>query len=607
MRIKIAFALLIIVWTILLTRVYYLSIKSNKYYEEIAEQNSLKTEKIAPVRGQILDRNHKPLAVNDLGFSINLRPHIKDENIINNEISAIVALFPDMNATQLLKNYRRLDSPYNQDFVPIVEFVKYEDMIKHYAKLELRDDLRVLPTSKRLYPYNDLASHIIGYIGRANQKDIEADPLTKLTNYIGRAGIEKYYNEVLQGSAGSRKIRVTALNQEIDVIEQKEPDSDDVMLSIDLDLQQYLLEAFGEERAGAIVVMNAKNGEILAAASFPEYDLNPFVLGIAKKDWDELINDIDHPFTNKLVNALYPPGSVVKMTMGMAFFNSGLYNTQSRILCDAAFELGDRKFRNWTDKINYDMTIVEALKTSCDTYFYRGAYHVGIDKISPVLNRFGFGVKSGIDLPNEYIGVAPSKAWKKKRGRDPWVQGDTINTSIGQGNFLVTPIQIAKNTAIFATGLSVTPHFAIKVGDKELIWDTNETMSPAEKRSLHDVRRGMIAVANEPGGTGFRALSSAKIRLAAKTGTAQVVGISQTDKVRIKEEAMEYLNRSHAWITTYGPIEEPQYVVSVLVEHGAHGGSTGGPIAARVYNKLIELGYIDEKFLKSNQQKAENK
>lgn len=599
MRIKIAFTLLALMWVVLLTRVYYLSIKSNKYYEQIAEQNSIKSERIAPVRGQILDRNHQPLAVNDLGFSINIKPHIKKEAELNTYINHIVSVFPELNATQLAKNYRRLDSPYHQDFVPVVEFLDYNKTLTRYTELELNDAISVRATSKRLYPYGDLASHIIGYIGRANLKDIEEDPTTKLTNYVGRAGIERFYNDDLQGIPGQRRTRVTALNQRVELVEQINPASSDVMLSIDLELQKYLLEAFGDQRAGAIIVMNAKNGEILAAASFPEYDLNPFVLGIPQKEWDELINDIDHPFTNKLVNALYPPGSVVKMTMGMAFFNSNIFNAYSNILCDASFQLGDRKFRNWTDKINYNMTIVDAIKTSCDTYFYRGAYRVGIDRITPVLERYGFGVRTGIDLPNEYMGVAPGKEWKKKRTKEPWVQGDTINTSIGQGNFLVTPVQIAKNTAIFATGRSVTPHFALSVGEKELVWDNNETMTESEKAALPEVRRGMWAVANEPGGTGFRALAGSKIRLGAKTGTAQVVGISQTDKVRIKEEAMEYLSRSHAWITTYGPVEEPQYVVTVLVEHGAHGGSTGGPIAARVYNKLIELGYINEKYLKT--------
>ena len=252
------------------------------------------------------------------------------------------------------------------------------------------------------------------------------------------------------------------------------------------------------------------------------------------------------------------------------------------------------------------MSVIEALKTSCDTYFYRGAYNVGIEKISPILELFGFGRKTGVDLPNEYIGVAPSIAWKRRHSSTPWVQGDTMNTSIGQGNFLATPLQIAKNTAIFATGYELTPHFAIKIDGKPLTWDKKEILNKKQKVYLQSIRDGMIATANEIGGTAFYPLRTAGIRLAAKTGTAQIVGISQSQAKRIKEEEMEYLNRSHAWITTYGPIENPQYIVSVLVEHGAHGGSTSGPIAARVYNKLIELGYIDKSYLKPSYKRKWN-
>ena len=607
MRMRIAYGVFALMWLLLLVRIYYLSIKSNEYYEQIAQNNAIKTEQIAPIRGQILDRNGEPMAVNNLGFAIHLKPHLKQEKEIMGEIMAITQRFPELNATKLRREYKRLDSPYNQDYVPIVGFIEYEKMLQHYTALNLRELLEVRPAAKRLYPENDLASHIIGYVGRANLEDIEKEPISKLTNYIGRAGIEKYYNTELQGQKGEKRTKVTALNQEVQMLEQIDPTSKDITLSVDVRLQRYLKQAFGDERAGAVIVMDALNGQILAAASFPEYDLNPFVLGISQKEWDELINNVDHPFTNKLINALYPPGSVVKMTMGMAFFESKLYTPQSGILCDAYFELGDRRFRNWTDRMHANMTIIEALKTSCDTYFYRGAHRVGIDKITPVLEQFGFGRKTGVDLPNEYVGVAPSKAWKRKHSKIPWVQGDTINTSIGQGNFLVTPMQIAKNTAMFATGYEVTPHFAIKIDDEELLWDRSDTLNEIQKEHIKSVREGMIAVANEPGGTGFRALSSAGIRLGAKTGTAQVVGISQTEKTRIKEEDMEHLNRSHAWITTYGPIEEPRFVVSVLVEHGAHGGSTGGPIAARVYNKMIELGYIDERFLKPSYKKKLSK
>ncbi|RAZ49451.1 penicillin-binding protein 2 [Campylobacter hyointestinalis] len=598
MRMRIAYAVLILVWTILLVRIYYLSIKSNEYYEDIAEKNAIKTELIAPIRGQILDIKGRPLAVNKLGFSVLIKPHLRNnEKVLDAEIKVISDVFTDLNATKLKRTYLKDDSPYNQDFVEVAPFIEYDSMIPHFAMLSLRDNIIIRPASKRHYPYSSLASHVIGYVGRANQKDIQKDELTKITNYTGRSGIENFYNEVLQGKSGERKTKVTALNQEVEEVSYTRATSKDITLTLELELQKYITEIFGSD-AGAVVVMSLKDGAILAAGSFPEYDLNPFVTGISQKEWDAIINNLDHPFTNKLVNSLYPPGSVVKMAMGMAFFDSGRITPRTQIMCDTYFELGGRKFRNWKNYGAEYMTIVEAIKESCDTYFYRGAYQIGIDNIAPVLERFGFGKKTGIDLPNEYIGVVPSREWKKAKTNTPWYHGDTLNTSIGQGNFLVTPVQVAKDTAIFATGLEMTPHFLYSIDGEKVEWEVQDNLTNKEKADIEYIRKGMYDTANVFGGTAFRALSAASIRLAAKTGTAQVVGISQTDKERIKENDMKYYERSHAWITTYGPYENPQFVVTAMVEHGGHGGSAAGPIVAKIYNKLIELGYIDKKYLK---------
>ncbi|EDO9793983.1 penicillin-binding protein 2 [Campylobacter fetus] len=598
MRMRIVYAILILVWTILLVRIYYLSIKSNEYYEEIAEKNAIKTELIAPVRGQVFDIKGKPLAVNRLGFSVLVKPHLrKNEKVLDEELKILTHTFMDLNVTKLKKEYLKNDSPYNQDFVEVIEFVDYDSMIPHFAKLSLRENIMIKPASKRHYPFNNLASHVIGYVGRANQKDVETDELTKLTNYTGRSGVERYYNQILQGSRGERKTKVTALNQEVEEVSYSPATSKDITLTLESELQQYVTEAFNKD-SGAVVVMSLKDGAILAAGSFPEYDLNPFVTGITQKEWDAIINNLDHPFTNKLVNSLYPPGSVVKMAMGMAFFDSGKIDPTTKIMCDPYFELGGRKFRNWKNYGYVNMTIVEALKESCDTYFYRGSYKVGIDIIAPVLEKYGFGVRSGIDLPNEYIGIVPNKDWKRTKSKEPWYQGDTLNTSIGQGSFLATPVQVARDTAIFASGVDMTPHFLHSIDGEIVEWKTKDILTPQEKSYLKYIRRGMYEVANVQGGTGFRALSASKISLGAKTGTAQVVGISQSEKTRMKESEMKRYERSHAWITTYGPYEDPQFVVTVLVEHGSSGGSAGGPIVAKIYNKLLDMGYIDQKYIK---------
>ena len=320
---RIVSAVIIGVWILLISRVYHLSINSNAYYEEIAEQNAVKLQFIAPTRGLVLDVKNRPVAVNRLGFAVAIKPHLSKSGKLDDELKNLREIFgEDINATKLKREYIKADSPYNQEFIDVIDFMDYDKMIPKFATLSLRENLLVHPASKRHYPYGSLASHVVGYVGRANQNDVESDEVAKLTNHIGKSGIERYYNNVLQGKEGVRKIKVNALNQQVEQISLEAPKSQDVRLHLDVELQQYVEEIFGGD-AGAVVVMNAKTGAIVAAGSFPEYDLNPFVLGISQEKWDELIKSIDHPFTNKLVNGLYPPGSVVKMGVALSFLDSG--------------------------------------------------------------------------------------------------------------------------------------------------------------------------------------------------------------------------------------------------------------------------------------------
>ncbi|WNY98360.1 Peptidoglycan D [Sulfurospirillum sp. 'SP'] len=596
MRIKITLAIFISVWIALLVRVYYISIKSNAYYEEIAKQNAVKVEELAPLRGVILDRKLKPLSVNRLGFSIGLKPRLSlksNRTVLEEEIAFLAETLPDASVKDMMKEYVKADSAYNHDFVDVISFIPYEKLIPHFAKIAQHDNLQIKITSKRHYPYGSLASHVIGYVGKSNTQDVAEDATAKLVGFSGKTGIEKYYNTVLQGIKGEKKTKVTAFNQEIEQVSKTLPVSNDLVLSLDLELQRYIAELFGDD-SGAVVVMNAKNGEILAAASFPEYDLNKFVSGITREEWAILANDLNHPFTNKLVNGLYPPGSVVKMGVGMAMMNSGIITPNTTFESTGTMELGGRVFRDWKKEGHGMISYVRAIRESCDDYFYKASLKTGIDIIAPFLSKIGFAAKTGIDLPREFMGTVPSREWKKARFGKGWSQGETLITSIGQGYFLVTPVQVAKYTAFLATGNGVTPHFVSKINDVPLDFPVDPNIvSESEKRYLKVTREGMYEVANVPGGTALRHINvTAPFKIAAKTGTAQVVGISQTDKKRMREEDMDYYQRSHAWLTTYGPYENPQYVVTVLVEHGGHGGSEGGPIASKIFDKLYQMGYI---------------
>lgn len=596
MKTKTLMALFFLVWIVLLVRIYYLSIKSNTYYEEIAKRNAIKVENIVPLRGSIKDVNGTALSVNKLGFSIGIKPHLSYKSkreFLDEQIDFIVSFFKDQDREKLKKRYLKKDSPYGHDYVQVVDFISYKDIIPKYSMISLNQNIKIIPSSKRFYPYGSLASHVLGYVAKANLKEVREDDIVKLSGFIGRSGIEKFYNKELEGEMGYRKSKVTAHNEELEEIGKKLSSSKDITLSLDLRLQKEISSLF-DKKSGAVIVMNAKNGEIIAASSFPEYDLNKFVNGISVKEWGELSNDFNHPFTNKLINGLYPPGSIIKMGVALAFLKSKKMNENTSFFCEGEMKLGGRKFRCWKEKGHRKTSMNKAIRESCDDYFYKGGFRVGIDNIAPVLRRLGFSKKTGIDLPGEFIGTVPGRIWKMQKYNKPWYQGETLITSIGQGYFLSTPLQVARYTAMLATGFGVTPHLVKNIGEEELKFPIQkDILSDFEKKQLPKIQKAMYEVCNHPAGTATHYLSSI-VDVAGKTGTAQVVGIPQSEKKRMKESELEYYKRSHAWLSTYGPYKDPQVVVTVLVEHGGHGGHAAGPIVSKIYNKLLELGYIKD-------------
>lgn len=592
MKIKFIVAVFICIWLALIVRVFFLAVESNNYYKKLSLNNTIKTEKIAPVRGEIVDRFNRPIAINKLGFKIQLKPHLRSKRNIkffNEELDTIINLLPNLDRKKLIKNYKKKDSYYNHNYIDIVDFISYKEIMPVYSKLNLRENINIVPAPKRFYPYGEIAAHAIGYLARANKKETKKDKLLELTGYTGKTGIEKYYNNYLQGEAGEREIKVNANNQEIEELSYKSANEDrKLTLGIDIELQKYISSLF-TDKAGAVVVMDM-NGSILSASSFPEYDLNTFVSGISYSDWDKLSNSMDKPFTNKLVNGLYPPGSIVKTGLGLIYITTDIDPSWS-VYCTAEMPLGKRVFRCWKKKGHHQTGLIKAIRESCDDYFYKGSLKVGIKKMSKGLIRYGLGQKTGVDLPNEFIGTVPSREWKRKRYNKPWYIGETVNSSIGQGDFLVSPMQVAAFTALMATGKLPTPHFAKKIGDKEYNPKPKEVFTPLELKRLPIVQKAMYQVCNYPSGTATQYLSS-KVKIAGKTGTAQVVGIMQDIKKRRLEHEMEYYTRSHAWFASYGPYKNPQYVVMVMVEHGGHGGAAAGNIVSKIYNKLLELDYI---------------
>jgi len=594
-RVKFIFSIFLIVWIVLLIRIYQLSVKSNSYYEALAKQNIIKKEIILPIRGEILDTNEKPLAINKIGFKILIEPHLSYKNRLHElkeTLNFLKESFPDINVTKLIRRYKRYDSAYRHEPISVIKFIPYKDVLPHFIKLSRKKYIYIKPTTKRYYPFKELTAHIVGYVGRASKRDMQNDDTVKKIKIAGKSGLEKEYNSFLQGVLGEKLIKVSAFNKELEVLKVKNPiENRDLKLYLDIELQKYIANMF-KDKAGAVIVMRV-DGAILAAGSFPSFDPNIFVGGISRTKWKELIEDLNHPFTNKLIHGLYPPGSTIKPGVAEAFFDSRRISSFAKFYCKGYIKLGEHKFRCWKDTGHGYADSIKAIRESCDVYFYKGSLLVGINKISEVLKKMGFGKKTGIDLPNEFIGIMPDKRWKEQKYGVPWYVGETLNSSIGQGYVLVTPMQIARYTALLATGKLPTPRVVHFKKDEIVPLENKDVLTSIQKLLLDKVRKSMYEVCNHPKGTATNYIRGIKVKIAGKTGTAQVIGIPQEEKKRMKEHELAYFHRSHAWLTTYGPYKDPQYVVTVLVEHGGHGGAATGEIVKNIYNWLVDHKYIN--------------
>ncbi|RDU64724.1 penicillin-binding protein 2 [Helicobacter sp. MIT 14-3879] len=594
-RYKIVLSFIGIIFLVIITRFYYLSIISYDYYSKLAINNIIRTEMLIPARGQILDRNNKPLAVNKLGYSIALSPYLgrkKNLPLLDKELNRIVHYFPSFSVDDLKEIYLKQYSPYNHNYITIIKFIPYEDILKSYTILMQSEYIKINNTTKRYYPNDSVASHVIGYIGAANQQDIFKNETARYIGLVGKTGIEKYYNNFLQGELGYIKTKVDVLNQAVEVLDETTANKRyDMNLSLDIDLQKHLDNEF-KNKSGVAIVMDANYGDIIAAGSYPEYNLNYFVDGMTNEQWDNIKNDLNNPLLNKMINGTYPPGSVIKMGLGVSFLEYGDIDEHTVIETPPFVEIGGVKFRDWTSLGHGSSDLIKAIKRSVDVYFYRLSYKIGIENMAKTLKAMGFGEITGVDLPNESNGVLPTPYWKLGTRGEPWTIGDTINASIGQGLFLSTPMQIARYTALIATSKLPTPHFAKRLGNDDAIFKPQDTLNDFQKSKLPAVRLGMYQVCNSIDGTAHNATRDSLIPLACKTGTAQVVGIPKDIIRRIPEREMDYYHRSHAWITAYLPYKNPKYVITILVEHGGGASSATGPILVSIANKMHELGYF---------------
>jgi penicillin-binding protein 2 len=599
MRYKVIVLLFAFVWGLLIFRLYQISIKSNFYYESLAKENIERKTYIKPVRGEIYDSKGDFLAINKMGFSLSVAPHLqRKKGVLDGVIAQIMTYFPDMNETIMRNVYKKHSSPYNHKYIKVIDFISYDQMIRAYANLAEDPSIHVTAETKRYYPQGYYAAHIVGYIGRSNAKENKADKVVSIVGRTGKSGLERYYNKMLEGEAGFVLSKVNARNQALEILEKKEPVSNrNLQVTLDMDLQRYIYKRLN--KLAAVVVVIRTTGEVLAAVSNPSYDPNLFVTGISHKDWRELQANLGHPFTNKFIHAVYPPGSVIKMGVALAASretHDGNNTLDEHEFCKGYIQIdkSKHKFRCWSKWGHRDVDTVRSIRESCDVFYYNKSLKIGIDKISKTLHRIGLGIKTGLDLPREYNGIIPDKKWKMKRYHQSWYKGETVIAAIGQGYDNVTPMQVARYTSFLATGRLVRPTFAKEINGKAVKIPYQKIVF--NPRHMREIRQGMYEVCNVHSGTAYHTLrrdvTGLPFALAGKTGTAQVVSIPQEIKKRVKEADMTYFRKSHAWITTYAPFKHPEYVVTVLVEHGGHGGSTSGPIAADIYRWMYINGYF---------------
>lgn len=586
-----AAGLIVLFLVIIVLRLWFLQISNGEEYEKRAYGNRVRIRQLAPPRGHILDRNNREIVTNRPSFNVALIQ--EDSEDLGNVLKRIAPVL-DMEVAELWEKIRQAsDTP---KYLPVL--LKEDIDWQTLAYLENHNHefsgIRTEVQPVRVYHYEDLAANIIGYLGSISKQELETADKTiyRGGDLIGKKGLEKLREEDLRGEKGHSYTEVDAKGFEQQLLKTVEPlPGRQLRLTLDVDLQQ-IAESYmaAGEKSGAVVAMEVKTGRLLVAASAPTIHITDFVGGISTEKWQALLDNPKHPLINKVVQASYPPGSTYKMVTAMAGLAKGVIDNDTVFYCPGYYSFGNRRYRCWKHSGHGPVNLLKAIGESCDVYFYQVGLKVGVDVLAEYAEKLGLGKKTGIEMEYEKSGLAPTKKWKEKYRNAKWQEGETLSVAIGQGFNLVTPLQMCSMTATLANGGKLyRPQLIEQVIDPE--GKIIETFSPelvSEITGLDQyfktIRRGMEEVVQGKRGTA-RSVAIEGLRIGGKTGTAQVVKVAQYRG--LKEEDIPYKYRDHGWFTCYAPAEDPEIAVTVLVEHGLHGGSGAGPIARAILNQYF--------------------
>lgn len=610
-RLGVAAIIVFALFTALAFRFSYLQLKQYEHYQTLAENNRISLVPIIPNRGLILDKNGVVLAHNFFAYTLEITPaKVSDLEQTIAEIAKLVEI-----SSLDRKRFKRFrEQSHSFESIPIrthlneLEAAKFA--VNHYRFPGVEIKSRLF----RHYPLGKTASHMIGYIGRINDKDLEnLEKSGDLSNYkgsdhIGKSGLEQYYESYLHGTTGFQQVEIDADGHAVRVLSSNPPiPGDNIVLSADIKMQEIAETAFGDRR-GALVAINPKTGEVLSYVSQPTFDPNLFVDGIDSENWKMLNESLDKPLINRPLRGVYPPGSTFKPFVALAGLEAGKRLPPYSIQDPGFFTLpGNRhRYRDWKPSGHGTVDMQKAITVSCDTFFYGLAQELGIENLTNFVRHFGFGKRSEFDIKGEIEGLLPTPEWKKRRFKQHWYPGETVIVGIGQGYTLVTPLQLAQATAILANnGVAMRPHLVNEIqnarsGQSQIVPHKILDRVQLNPNNVEIVKRGMVDV-TMPGGTAASVGANAGYSIAAKTGTAQVIGIKQNEKYN--ESAINERHRDHALFIAYAPADDPTIALAVIVENGGHGGSAAGPIARKVMDYYL-LGKLPAEETSNNTKMA---
>jgi penicillin-binding protein 2 len=583
------FICVLLLLCILFSNLYQLQIVSYKDYETRSNDNRIRVVPTPPSRGLIYDRNGVLLAENQPYYSLELIPEkVSDITATLDELNSLIGLSDDEreNITETLKFHRR--------FKPLTIKNKLTDeQVAIFSVNQFKfPGIYVEAGLKRHYPYNELMTHVLGYVGKINSRNkSQLEKSDQWKNYaatkdIGKIGIEKFYESLLHGMPGHLEEEVNNRGRVIRTLNVTPPTpGQDIYLTLDLKLQQKAMEQLAG-RKGSIVAIDPKNGDILAMFSSPSYDPNPFVHGITSKDYNGLLNDKSRPLINRSTQGQYSPASTIKPHVALLGLEEKIINERTRIWDPGYWQMPgvERKWRDWKKWGHGWVDTYHAIVDSCDVFFYELVYKVGIDRMAIFMDRFGFGRSTGIDIFEESNGVMPSRDWKRMRYNQPWYNGDTISVGIGQGYWTTTPLQLANAVTIMANkGKRFTPHLLKSFKNSTVKMDSPiDEQPPIELKDPHNwdiINEAMRQTADKS------RFTDASYTAAMKTGTAQVFSVGEDEKYNADTIA-EHL-RDNALVVAYAPYENPRIVLAVVLEHAGWGGSNAGPVARALLDEYI--------------------